>query len=175
MHAAGCSRCLPSPSSLRSATSPKGRGKGCSACQKGIAQKSLAEFAAAAANKIRSVFSGDMRVGKNTHRPANVRAGRKKRPRVRCSGPQSLQMRAQRSGSHLTVSPQSLALPLGEARGAQLIKKTSQSSRPQPRIRSDPFFPATCASEKTLIGPQTCEPDAKSGRECAAAGRNLFK
>ena len=38
--------------------------------------KSLAEFAPAGAKKLKSVFSGDMRVGKNTHRPANVRAGR---------------------------------------------------------------------------------------------------
>ena len=36
-------------------------------------QKRLAEFAPAGAKKLKSVFSGDMCVGKNTHRPANVR------------------------------------------------------------------------------------------------------
>ena len=35
-----CGHCLPSPSSLRSATSPKGRGKGCSAHQESLAAHS---------------------------------------------------------------------------------------------------------------------------------------
>ncbi|WP_297199211.1 hypothetical protein, partial [uncultured Flavonifractor sp.] len=35
-------------------------------------QKSLAEFAPAGANKVRSVFPGDMRVGENTSQPASV-------------------------------------------------------------------------------------------------------
>jgi hypothetical protein len=43
------------------------------------------EFAAAAAKKIKSVFSGGVYVGKNSSRPANVRA-----QRVRCSGPHPL-------------------------------------------------------------------------------------
>ena len=39
----------------------------------------------------------------------------------------------------------------------QTVKKASQSLRPQTQIRFNMFFPATCASEKTLISLQTCE------------------
>jgi hypothetical protein len=35
-------------------------------------QKRLAEFAPAGANKVKSFFSGDMRVGENTSQPASV-------------------------------------------------------------------------------------------------------
>ena len=59
-------------------------------------QKSLAEFAPAGANRVSIIFSGDMRVGENTARLANVRA-----ERVRCGEPQPFQTRAQRSGSRL--------------------------------------------------------------------------
>ena len=58
--------------------------------------KSLAEFAPAGANRVSIIFSGDMRVGENTARLANVRA-----ERVRCGEPQPFQTRAQRSGSRL--------------------------------------------------------------------------
>ena len=58
--------------------------------------KSLAEFAPAGANKVLTIFSGDMCVGENTSRLANVRA-----QRVRCGEPQPFQTRAQRSGSRL--------------------------------------------------------------------------
>ena len=37
-------------------------------------EKSLAEFAPAGANKVLTIFSGDMCVGENTLRLANVRA-----------------------------------------------------------------------------------------------------
>jgi hypothetical protein len=37
----------------------------------------------------------------------------------------------------------------------QRVEKASQSSRPQARNKSNPFFLATCASEKTLLGLQT--------------------
>jgi hypothetical protein len=40
------------------------------------ADKSLAEFAPEGANRIRSIFPGDMCGGKNTFRPTNVRNGR---------------------------------------------------------------------------------------------------
>lgn len=39
-------------------------------------QKSLAEFAPAGANQVKSIFPGGMCVGENTSRPANVRAVR---------------------------------------------------------------------------------------------------
>ena len=44
------------------------------------------------------------------------------------------------------------------------IEKASQSSRPQARMKFDPFFPGTCASGKTLLGPQTCELAASGGQ-----------
>ena len=50
---------------LRRASSPV---RGATACR-----KSLAEFAPAGANKVLTIFSGDMRVGENTSRLANVR------------------------------------------------------------------------------------------------------
>ena len=61
-----------------------------------VCRKSLAEFAPAGANKVLTIFSGDMCVGENTFRLANVRA-----QRVRCGEPQPFQTRAQRSGSRL--------------------------------------------------------------------------
>ena len=42
-------------------------------------QKSLAEFAPAGANKVLIIFSGDMCVGENTFRLANVRVVRQRR------------------------------------------------------------------------------------------------
>jgi hypothetical protein len=50
------------------------------------------------------------------------------------------------------------------------VRSVSQNSRPQPRKKSNPFFPAACTSEKTLLGLQTCERS-----ECAAAGRIPLK
>jgi hypothetical protein len=54
----------------------------------------------------------------------------------------------------------------------------SQNSRPQPRKKSNPFFSAACTSEKTLLGPQTCErsdlrPQARYKRATAALRRLL--
>ena len=55
-------------------------------CGSSLCPNRLAEFAPAGAKKIESVFPGDMRLGKNSSRPANVRAP----PfgRVRCGRPQ---------------------------------------------------------------------------------------
>ena len=82
-------------------------GRGCSTCQ-----RSLAEFAPAGANKVLTIFSGDMCVGENTLRLANVRS-----KSVRCGEPQPLQTRAQRSGSRLTCLHFSLLAPKGETVG----------------------------------------------------------
>ena len=47
--------------------------------------KASSEFAPAGANRVQFIFSGDMRVGENTSRLANVLS-----ERVRCGEPQSL-------------------------------------------------------------------------------------
>ena len=41
-------------------------------------------------------------------------------------------------------------------------KKASQSSRPQTRRRSNPFFGATCACRKILCAEGTCSPQASA-------------
>ena len=84
---------FPFPPHARVQSSPAryAPGRGCSICH-----RSLAEFAPAGANKVLTIFSGDMCVGENTLRLANVRA-----KRVRCGEPQPFQTRAQRSGSRL--------------------------------------------------------------------------
>ena len=53
---------------------------------------------------------------------------------------------------------------------SQLVKKASQSSRPQTRIKGNPFFPAACTSEKTLLAPQTWELSAFGGRRVRCSG-----
>ena len=55
--------------------------------QRSDCQKSLAEFAPAGANKVLTIFSGDMCVGKNPSRLANVHS-----KSVRCGEPRSPQM-----------------------------------------------------------------------------------
>ena len=84
---------FPFPPHARVQSSPAryAPGRGCSTCQ-----RSLAEFALAGANRVLIIFSGDMCVGENTLRLANVQA-----KRVRCGEPQPFQPRAQRSGSRL--------------------------------------------------------------------------
>ena len=75
-------------------------------------RKRLAEFAPAGANRVLIIFSGDMCVGENTFRLANVRA-----QRVRCGEPQPFQTRAQRSGSRLRACQKHFferAQPAGE-------------------------------------------------------------
>ena len=50
------------------------------------------------------------------------------------------------------------------------MQKASQSLRPQAQRKFRAFFPMTCASEKILLGSQTCERS-----ECAAASRCPLK
>ena len=64
---------------------------------------------------------------------------------------------------------------LGQTAGLQAVEKASQSSRPQARIQSNPFSPATCTSEKTLLGLQVCELSAAGGQRVRAAGRSSFE
>jgi len=48
-------------------------------------------------------------------------------------------------------------------------QKASQSLCPQTQIEFKLFFPATCASGKTLIGLQTCEQPAASALQQAVS------
>ena len=57
--------------------------------------KSLAEFASADANKIKSIFGGGVYVAENSSRPANVRVRDFDAHVVRCSRPQPAQKTAQ--------------------------------------------------------------------------------
>ena len=101
-----CSFSLPQSAALTAPSS-----EGASDCR-----KCLAEFAPAGANRVLIIFSGDMCVGENTSRLANVRA-----KRVRCGEPQPFQTRAQRSGSRLRACQKYFFDTLRPLRGSLFI------------------------------------------------------
>ena len=131
-----------------------GKTRSVSACR-----KSLAEFAPAGANRVLIIFSGDMCVGENTFRLANVRA-----KRVRCGEPHPLKRTPQRSGVRLKKKPPVHILWTGCGCYAVIgvsfrrgVRRRDRSSRRSRRSRGPSRRRAAC-------------PYARAGAICRSCG-----